>query len=103
MSIEITVRHADVPWWARDYVEEKTRRIVGEFDIIEHVHVVLEMERHVYLAEAMVQAGHRVRVEAKASGNSVNEAVDVVMDKVKAQLRKSVDKLRDHKRKVAES
>ena len=55
MSIEVTTRHMNAPG-AKEYAHEKAERLVELFPRIEHVHVILDVEKHRYEAEIVVQA-----------------------------------------------
>ena len=48
MAIEITARHMDGAEAAKAYAQERSGKLVRMFPRIEHVHVILDMEKHRY-------------------------------------------------------
>lgn len=97
MSIEVTVRHTHAMEDVNEYAERKAQDILNEFPRVEHVHVVLDVQKHLHIAELIVQAPHRVRVEAKESSDNMRVSVDAAVEKVEKQLRRHRDKVQDHK------
>lgn len=78
------------------YAEGKAGEVMDLFRHAEHVHVVLDHERHRYSAEIVVQAGHYGRIEATESLDDLRAAIDAAHDKVVAQCRRLLDKQTDH-------
>jgi putative sigma-54 modulation protein len=97
MAIEITGRHVDVTDSMRDYAEKRLSKLIGEFARIDKVHVILDVQKYVHMAEVIAHMGRQVRVEAKAESDSMYASIDEVVDKVEKQLRRTVDKRHEHK------
>lgn len=96
MSIEVTARHMSAPG-AKEYAYEKAEGLVDQFPRIEHVHVILDVEKHRYEAEIVIQAKNHIRVEAKETTDDMWAAIDVAVDRAERQLRKLRDKIQDHR------
>lgn len=97
MPIEITARHMHATKEIQDYARRKAKKIVEEFPGVEHVHVILDIEKHRNLAEVVVQARSHIRVEAEEATNRMSMSIDIAVDKVEKQLRRLRDKVQDHK------
>jgi putative sigma-54 modulation protein len=80
-----------------EYAERKAQGILNEFPRVEHVHVVLDVQKHLHIAELIVQARQRIRLEAKESSDNMRVSVDAAADKIEKQLRRLRDKVQDHK------
>lgn len=97
MSIEITARYKSSAEDVQEYARERAEAIADEFSKVEHVHVILEQEKHLSVAEVIVQAGNHIRVEAKESGENMRVSIDAATAKVEKQLRKRWEKIQDHR------
>ena len=96
MSIEVTTRHMNAPG-AKEYANEKAEKLVELFPRIEHVHIILDVEKHRYEAEVGVQAKNHIRVEASETSDDMWASIDVASDRAEKQLRKLRDKVQDHR------
>jgi len=100
MSIEVTFRHMDVKDRIQAYAREQAGDLAAEFPRVEHVHVILNYEKHEksrMIAHVVVQARNHIRVEAEEESDSMRAALDDAMEKVARQLRRLRDKVQDHK------
>ncbi len=97
MSVEITARHMDSAPGAKAFAQEKAETLVELFPRIEHVHVILDMEKHRYEAEIVVQAKNHIRVEASETADDMIAAIDIASERAERQLRKLRDKVQDHR------
>lgn len=96
MSIEVTARHMNAPG-AKAYAEEKAVKLQNQFPRVEHVHVVLDVEKHRHKAAFDVQAKNHIRVEAKETNDDMIAAIDVAVERAEKQLRKLRDKVQEHR------
>jgi len=96
MSIEITARHMNAPE-AKEHANDKAERLEELFPRIEHVHVVLSVEKHRCEAEFIVRAKNRIHVEASETQTDMIAAIDGAFDRTEKQLRKLRDKVQDHR------
>ena len=95
MSIEITARHLRVSADQQDFAREKAEQLMAEFPKIEHVHVILDMQRHQFTAEFVVQHKALAKVEAHEVCDDLLAGIDLAYEKVEKQLRKHRDKIVD--------
>ncbi len=96
MSIEITVRHINASG-IQEYAREKGEALAEAFPRIEHVHIILDVEKHRHVAECIVQAKRHVHVEASETSDNFRTAIDVAVEKAEKQLRKLEDRIQDHR------
>lgn len=97
MSIEVTGRHIDVSDSMRNYAQERLAKLVDEFPRIDKVHVIMDIQKFTHMAEVVVHAARHIQLEGKASSENMYASIDEAVDKVEAQLRKTLDKRHDHK------
>lgn len=102
MSIEVTVRHMHGAPEAKSYAESKAERLMELFPRIEHIHVILDVEKHRQEAEILVQAKNHIRVEASETSDDLVNSVDVAFERAERQLRKLREKIQDHRVKPGE-
>lgn len=100
MSIEITIRHVDAGSWHKEYVNAIAEKLMGDFPRVEHIHVILDGQRHLKTAEFVVQGKNHIRFEAREDAETMRAAIDQCEDKIEKQLRKSRDKVQQHKSHV---
>jgi len=97
MSIEITARHMNSAPEAKAYAEEKATRLMDIFPRVEHIHVILDVEKHRHEAEIVIQAKNHIRVEASETSDDLVNSVDVAFERAEKQLRKLREKVQDHR------
>jgi len=97
MTIEVTVRHGEAGTALQAYARGKAEALEAEFPRVERVHVILGAEKRMRVAEVVVQAGNHVRAEAAEEAANPRQAVDWAFEKIEKQLRRTVDKIQDHK------
>lgn len=97
MTVEITARHMDATAALQDYARRKAEELGEAFPRVEHVHVILDVQKHRQMAEVVAQVRNRGTMEAAESAENMKAAVDVAMEKVERQLRRLNDKVQDHK------
>ena len=99
MNIHITGRHLDVTQGLRDHITEKVSHLEKHFDHIMDVHVVLMVERANQIAEATLHIAHQPKIHAVAESSDMYASIDMMVDKLKAQIQKHKEKEitgRDH-------
>ena len=97
MAIEITARHMHATVPLQEYARRKAEALMGEFSRVEHVHVILDVQKHLNIAEVVVQARNRVRSEARHESDNMQVSTDAAFDKAEKQLRRQRDKVQDHR------
>ncbi len=96
MSIEVTARHLHARR-IKDYASEKAQILMDEFPRIEHIHVILDAEKHRKRAEVVLQAKNHIRLEADDEQDDLKMALDRAFEKTERQLRKKREKVQDHR------
>jgi len=85
------------PEGAQTYARGKAEKLCEDFDRVEHVHVVLDIEKHRNIAKVIIQARGHLRIEADEMLDDMYASIDGAMEKAEIQLRKVQDRVRDHK------
>jgi putative sigma-54 modulation protein len=97
MPIEVTARHMSATSEIQEYAKDKAGELLEVYPRIENIHVILNVERHLSIAETVIQAPNHVKVEAVGSSDDMMASIDMAVDKAEKQLRKILDKVHDHK------
>lgn len=97
MPIEVTSRHVSATPPMQQYARDKAEKLMDEFPRVEHVHVVLDAEKRGRIAEFVVQARNRIRVEARETTENMQRSIDRAAEKAEKQLRRLRDKVQEHR------
>jgi putative sigma-54 modulation protein len=97
MPIEITARHMKATPEMQDYARGKGEALMREFSRVEHVHVILDVQKHLYSAEIVVQAKNHIHVESLEATENARASIDGAFEKTERQLRKLRDKVQKHR------
>ena len=97
MNINVTCRHMDLTDALRDHAEGAVSETLDSFPRIEFVHVILDVQRHLHMAEVVIQGKDKIRVEGSAESDDMYNSIDRAVEKAEKQLRKRRDKAKDHK------
>lgn len=97
MGIEVTARHMKEAEEILAYARERAGTLESQFERIEHIHVILDIEKHRQFAEIFVQAKNHVRMDARETSDNMRASIDGAVDKMERQLRKLRDRVHDHK------
>jgi len=96
MNVQITARHSTASQSLKDSLTDEMERLEKYADGIASCHVILDTEHVDKIVEIAVKA-RRNTVIAKAHAETLGKAVDMALDKIKAQLKKLNAKRREHK------
>lgn len=96
MNVDVTARHMELTPAIREYAQEKVGRALDGLLRINHVHVILSVEKHRQQAEVVLQVLHHT-VEAKDEQENLYAAIDGMADKLVRQVEKLREKVTDHK------
>ncbi|KAA0258196.1 ribosome-associated translation inhibitor RaiA [Deferribacter autotrophicus] len=96
MNIQITARNIDLTDPIRSYVEKKVSKIKKYFDQIIDVHVLLEVQKNVHIAEILVDA-KGVFLKGLEKSEDLYASIDLAVDKIEKQLVKYKEKLKSKK------
>ncbi len=92
MSIEVTIRHINSAPGLKEYAEERAGRLISQFPRVESVHVIIDVQRHLYEAEFIVQQKGMTAVGAKEHADSARAVIDIAAARAEKQLRKTISK-----------
>lgn len=98
MQLSITGRSVDVTDNIKAHINEKLERCLSVFPRVESVHVILDFEKHLHVAEVVVQAANHIHVAAIEKCDNMYKSIDLSIDHVERQLRKLRDKVQDHRK-----
>jgi len=99
MPVEVTTRHTDVRQAIQTYAQSLGELLMESFPRVENVHVVLDIERHKYVAAVVVQGKRHIRFETVAKcDDNMRVALDMAFDSAERYLRKHVGRAREQKR-----
>ncbi len=97
MQINVSGHHVDVTDALRSYVEAKLDRLERHSDRINHMDVILSVEKQRQKAESTVRmAGGELFADAES--DDLYAAIDALADKLDRQLIKQKEKSQDRKR-----
>lgn len=99
MNIHITGRHFDVTQALRNHITDRISFLEKHFERLIDVHIVLHLERANQIAEATLHIAHQPTIHAKAETSDMYASVDMMIEKLKAQIQKHKEKEiteRDH-------
>ena len=92
MPIEVTIRHLDADTRLKGYAESRAEKLIQEFPKVESVHVIVDVQRHLYEAEFVVQQKGLTAVGAKEHAASARAVIDTAAARAEKQLRKTLSK-----------
>ncbi len=96
MPLQITGRHMNINADQRQYIDKKVDRLRRLCTKIDEMSITLTHEKLHHEAECTFRAGS-IAVEATVSAEQPLEAIDLLVDKVEAQIRKIKTKRTDKK------
>jgi putative sigma-54 modulation protein len=98
VQINITARHGHLSPGSQEKITEKVEGLRRFFDRMTAMHVTVDLGRpDSPTVEVRVSAEHHDEFVATESADTVLAALDGVIEKVEAQLRKFKEKLKEHR------
>lgn len=97
MIIEITGRHVQVTQATQDYARAKAEKVAKFLKGEVRVEVILDHERERFQVETIVTGNRGPVIVAHVQHEDARAAVDLVMDKVQEQLRRTAERRKDHR------
>tara|TARA_B100001094_G_scaffold333371_1_gene411170 strand:- start:5806 stop:6093 length:288 start_codon:yes stop_codon:yes gene_type:complete len=95
MRIDLTGHHLEITEALKEYVHNKFTKLERHFDHINHVHVVLNVEKLQQVAEAKLNLPG-TEVFASCEHSDMYAAIDILIDKLDRQVLKHKEKLKKH-------
>ena len=94
MHIQITAKNIELTDAIRSYVEKKVKKVKKYFDQVIDVHVVLEVQKNLHIAEILVNA-KGVFLKGYEKSEDLYASIDLALDKIDRQLVKYKEKLKN--------
>ncbi len=96
MHTSVTFKNIDPSDNLKAYVQDKLDRFDRFLDSPAEANVVLSVEKFRHIAEIGI-TGRKLNIIGKEETNDMYSAIDMVLDKIGKQLKKSKEKIRDRK------
>jgi len=97
MQINISGHHLDVTEAIRQYSTDKLSKIKHHFDQLININMILGIEKNLQIAEATIHVSG-AELFAKAESPDMYASIDLLINKLDAQIRKHKEKLNDHRK-----
>jgi putative sigma-54 modulation protein len=96
MQTSVTFKNLDPSEHLKSYVTEKLNRFDKLLDNPAEAGVVLIVEKHRHIAEVNI-TGDRISINGKEETGDMYSAIDMVLDKLEKQLKRSKQKIRERR------
>ena len=96
MQTSVTFKNLDSSDTLRSYVQEKLDRFDRLLDNPAEANVVLSVEKFRHMAEINI-VGDRLTINGKEETVDMYSAIDMVLDKLEKQIKKSKEKIRERR------
>ena len=96
MQTAVTFKNTDPSDHLKTYVQEKLNRFDKFLDNPAEANVVLLVEKFRHIAEISI-SGDRLNINGKEKTNDMYSAIDLVIDKLDKQIKKSKEKSREYR------
>ncbi len=96
MQVNVTARHTDLTPALKGYAEKKLLGVKKYVEKVTKAHVILNVEKDRHIAEVVLDLS-KSRVAASAVAGDMYSAIDMVMDKVNRQVKRHMDKVKEHR------
>ncbi|OQX25505.1 MAG: ribosomal subunit interface protein [Desulfobacteraceae bacterium IS3] len=93
MQTSVTFKNLDPSETLKSYISEKLNRFDKFLDNPAEANVVLSVEKFRHIAEVNI-IGDRLKINGKEETNDMYSAIDMVLDKLEKQIKKSKQKQR---------
>lgn len=97
MLVTVSGRHMGLSEPLKEYCATKAERLVRFYDRIQSIEVILDGHSGKHSAEMIVHSDGSDPFVAREERDDVYAAVDVLLDKIEAQLRRHKERLRNRK------
>ncbi|MGE3809582.1 MAG: ribosome-associated translation inhibitor RaiA [Gemmataceae bacterium] len=101
MQIKISARHGHLNEETQEFIREKAEKLLHFFSRLTQIEVTVDLQNEVKQVEFLVSAEHKHDFVAHEKNTDLLAAVDLVIDKLEAQLRKYKEKIQDHRRNLS--
>lgn len=98
MQIAITCRHGNIRDDIREYINDKSQKLLTYFERVTAIEVTVDFNKDHVKVEMQVDAEHKHDFVAHDVGEEVQGTFDSVLHKMEQQIRKYKSKIQDHRR-----
>lgn len=102
MQTSITFKNIDPSDPLKAYIQDKLNRLDKLLDNPAEANVVLSVQKHRHIAEVNI-SGDRLNIIGKEDTNDMYSAIDMVLDKLEKQIKKSKQKIKGHRNSRSKS
>lgn len=96
MKVNITARHLELTSALKEYAQKRLGHIKKLTDRVTVANIVFNVEKDRHTAEVTIGVSKN-KINARATAGDMYAAMDLVIDKVVKQLKKHLEKMKDHK------
>lgn len=96
MKVNVTARHFEMSDDLREHAIRRLEKIERFGHSLMDAHVVLDVEKRRQIAEVSVHGDHTTFM-SRAESHDMIESIDDACDKVQTQIKRHVDKAREHR------
>ena len=96
MQTSVTFKNLDPSETLKSYAKDKLDKLDRFLDNPAEANVVLSVEKFRHIAEINI-TGDRLNINGKEETNDMYSAIDMVMDKLEKQIKKSKQKIRERR------
>jgi putative sigma-54 modulation protein len=96
MQIHLTGHHIDITPALKQHASEKLQRLEKRYQHITQVNLILKVDNHQHIAEANIHVSG-TDIHATAEASDMYSAIDLLIDKLIAQITKHKEKITDHR------
>jgi putative sigma-54 modulation protein len=101
VQINISARHGHLAEPTQQFIREKAQKLLRLFERLTAITVTVDLKNDLKVVEFVVSAEHKHDFVARESHPDVLAAVDLVIDKLEAQLRRYKEKVQDRRRRLS--
>lgn len=98
MQVAITCRHGSVSDGLRDYITEKSEKLLTYFERVTAIQVTIDQGQNQNRVEILVDAEHKHNFVAHAEGDEIKPNFHSALSKMEQQIKKYKEKIQDHRR-----
>lgn len=98
MQIKISTRHGHISEATQQFIRDKAEKLLHIFQRLTMIEVTVDMKEEERVVEILVSAEHKHDFVAHERHPEILTAVEAVVAKLEAQLRKYKEKIQDHRR-----
>ena len=100
MQVKISARHGHLSDAVQQFIREKAEKLLRYFERLTFVEVTVDLKnKELVIVEFVVSAEHKHDFVASESHGDILAAVDLVIAKLEAQLRRYKEKVQDRRRR----